>query len=115
MGTKFLSVLTSVAVLIGIFSGPVVSAKANTAEGLEYNIANGQAIITKYTGNAADLVIPDTIQEYPVTEIYDQAFHNCTSLKNITIPAGVKREFFPPLGDSVVYHLNFGSISVIDR
>ncbi len=84
----------------------------------EYNdmkvrIAGGRCIIEKYTGDAAEVYIPDEIDGYVVyrldegaffscvslekvrlpetlTEIGQSAFHFCTFLKEITIPDGVK-------------------------
>lgn len=84
----------------------------------EYNdmkvrIAGGRCIIEKYTGDAAEVYIPDEIDGYVVyrldegaffscvslekvrlpetlIEIGQSAFHYCTFLKEITIPDGVK-------------------------
>lgn len=87
-------------------------------ETFEYNdmqvrIAGGKCIIEKYTGDAAEVYIPDEIDGYVVyrleegaffscvslekvrlpeklTEIGQSAFHYCTFLREITIPDGVK-------------------------
>lgn len=48
--------------------------------------------IKRYNGNAANVIIPSTIDGYTVTEIYgepwgfDNAFYNCTSIVSITLP-----------------------------
>ena len=59
--------------------------------GYEKN-ANGTGIvITEYLGNSAEVVIPDTIDELPITEIGDEAFFNNTTLRKITVPQTVER------------------------
>lgn len=45
--------------------------------------------ITKYNGNAADVVIPDKIEDLPVTIIGSSAFANNTSIKSVKIPETV--------------------------
>ncbi len=54
--------------------------------GYEYNVNNGKATITKYTGSATNLTIPSTLGGYSVTEIGMFAFQNCTSITNVTVP-----------------------------
>lgn len=47
-------------------------------------------IITKVdTSISGDIIIPSTLGGYPVTEIGDSAFSNCTNLTSITIPDSV--------------------------
>lgn len=58
-------------------------------EGLVYEITDGSVTITDYTGSATGLVIPETIEGYPVTVIGDYAFHECSGLARITLPASV--------------------------
>ncbi|MBP5379817.1 MAG: leucine-rich repeat domain-containing protein [Ruminococcus sp.] len=53
---------------------------------LEYSIINGEAVITGFSGEPTDLEIPEFISCYPVTEIRDNAFCNCSSLERITFP-----------------------------
>lgn len=45
--------------------------------------------IAGYSGDAADVVIPDALCEIPVTQILASAFANQTQLATITIPASV--------------------------
>ena len=69
-----------------------VAAKAATKAvpaGLKYSVSNGKVTITDYTGSATELVIPKTIDGYPVTRIGDSAFYGCTSLTSVTIPDSV--------------------------
>ena len=55
----------------------------------EYTISDGKVTITDYYGERPNVIIPDTIEGYPVTEIGSWAFYNCTSLTSITIPDSV--------------------------
>lgn len=41
----------------------------------QYEIVDDHAVITKYVGNEAEVVIPDTLGGYPVTEIGVGAFN----------------------------------------
>lgn len=102
-------------VTMAISDSVVITANADasntTADGLQYAV-NGDAItITGYTGEAKELVIPETIDGKPVTTIASGAFakntsitsvdlgsvttlghrifENCTSLKELTIPKSV--------------------------
>ena len=64
--------------------------------GLEYEIVNGSSVtITKYSGNAATVNIPEQINGLPVTEIGEFAFQGCSNLTNITLPSSlINIEFF---------------------
>lgn len=84
------------------------SPKASPIEDFEYEFEDGTAIITGYIGSDLDIVIPDMIEDRPVTtiaqdafELYDltsviipdgvkniemQAFNNCECLTDITVP-----------------------------
>ncbi len=72
-----------------LLNAEIVFAKSDIPEGLEYEIVDGEVTIMGYTGSAAELVIPETIEEYPVTSIGENAFYNYSSLTSITIPDGV--------------------------
>ncbi len=60
-----------------------------TPEGLIYTEANGAVTITGYNCTAGSLLIPSTVNDYPVVIIADDAFQNCTGLTSITIPASI--------------------------
>lgn len=54
-------------------------------EGTAYSVSKGKM------GKVKKVVIPETYQELPVTEIADQAFINCTSIEEITLPESITR------------------------
>ncbi|GBU28671.1 hypothetical protein R84B8_02231 [Treponema sp. R8-4-B8] len=59
-------------------------------EGLAFEIVGGKSVtITKYTGTAATVHIPEKIQGLPVIAIGANAFYECKNLTNITIPSSV--------------------------
>lgn len=58
-----------------------------------FEIINGTATITGYSGLGGEVVIPatvtDGIDNFTVTSIGDRAFSGCVTLTSITIPSGV--------------------------
>jgi uncharacterized repeat protein (TIGR02543 family) len=54
-----------------------------------YIISLNKAMIMGYTGSPTEVVIPDKLSGYPVTNIYSGAFKGCSSLTSISIPASV--------------------------
>ncbi|MEI8369477.1 MAG: leucine-rich repeat protein, partial [Planctomycetia bacterium] len=48
-------------------------------------------IITGYTGTAAEIIIPASIEGVAVKEIADSAFANHTEIKSVSIPSSVTR------------------------
>ncbi len=55
-----------------------------------YMTVNGQITITGYSGLLTNpLVIPDSINGLPVTDISPQAFYPNTTLTNVVVPSGV--------------------------
>lgn len=60
------------------------------ADEFEYTVKNKKVIIDKYIGTGTDVVIPDTIEDYPVTVIGESAFMQNTELVSVSIPDSVK-------------------------
>lgn len=58
-------------------------------EGIDYRIINGEITITGYSGKNMDLVIPKTIEGYPVTRIGKSAFSEHEYLNSVIILDGV--------------------------
>lgn len=56
-----------------------------------YSSVTGNAMITNFDElYSGELVIPDTLGGYPVTRIYEEAFHGCDKITSVTIPASIK-------------------------
>lgn len=83
---KTLALLLSAMMIISIIP---LTASAETYGDLTYTITNGEVTIIDCDESVTEVVIPETIDGYPVTTIGYQAFYNCSSLKNITIPNSV--------------------------
>jgi hypothetical protein len=67
-----------------------MSVSAAKALDFEYEVTEANTItITRYTGDGGDVVIPDTIEDKPVTLIGEYAFENYSTLTAITIPDSV--------------------------
>lgn len=58
-----------------------------SAQEFTYTINNNRICITKWNGTGADLIIPDSIEEKPVTEIASGAFENAATLETVVLPA----------------------------
>lgn len=86
---RLLALLLTMAMLLVYIPAP--PAKAAVLDGLEYVIENGEVTITGHDmwSITPDLVIPDTIEGYPVTCIGEEAFKNSYTLTAITIGGNV--------------------------
>jgi len=56
---------------------------------LTFSTNSGAITITGYTGTSGEVVIPATINGYPVKKIGDSAFYNLTSVTNISLPGSI--------------------------
>ena len=54
-----------------------------------YSTVNGAITITGYTGASPSVIIPSTINTYPVVAIASAAFYNDSSITGVIIPDGV--------------------------
>ena len=68
-----------------------MEAQAAEKEGyLTYTITDGEVTITDCDEDAkGKIVIPDTIEGYPVTKIGEGAFWDCTGIKEIVVPDSI--------------------------
>ena len=88
---------------ISIFAFSAISVSATTRgrynNYLSYYIINNEVTIIDYDSlGPTEVVIPETIENYPVTEIGDEAFMCCYKLKSVQIPNSVKS-----VGDKAFY------------
>lgn len=89
---KFLAGFSVVCLLLTLFTGvfkPLASARAEISGDYAYIVDGDNATITGYTGKNSGVVIPNTLDGYPVTSICNFAFQNCTFLTSVTIPTSV--------------------------
>ncbi len=54
--------------------------------GLAFTVMGGQITITNYGSPSGNIVIPSTINGYPVVSIGSNAFYYCTNLTSVVIP-----------------------------
>ena len=54
--------------------------------GFDYEVYDGKASITGYTGSATKLIIPSKVDGYQVVDIWHGAFSDCTSITSVTFP-----------------------------
>ena len=79
----------SVLLIVLVFALSSVAGAA-TADGLVYEVVDGEATVTGWQGTVdEDLVIPATLDGYPVTRIGKAAFSGCDNLVTVTLPDGV--------------------------
>ncbi len=82
--------------LARVLNAVSVRASADENEAFTYTLSHGKATVTGYDGAVpANLVIPDTLDKYPVTAIGKEAFYNCADIVSVTIPDSVTE-----IGDS---------------
>jgi len=85
---KKLILLAAAAVLTG---GTDTDSAETLPSSYDYTIIDGEATIVGYTGKPVYIDIPGFIEGCPVTEVRDNAFYNCNSLKWIRLPDTVEK------------------------
>jgi len=76
---------TRFSTMVGVAAGLLMGVTATVQAQFRYTTSGGTVTITGYTGPGGDVVIPDTIDEKPVTTVGDRAFSGCTGLTSVTI------------------------------
>ncbi len=71
---------------------PMCAGAAESEEnGFVYTIIDNEATITGFQGEPVYIDIPETVEGCRVTEIRDNAFYECGSLKQITLPGTIEK------------------------
>lgn len=83
---KLISIALSAAMLISVVS---FNTLALDSAGLDYEIKDGYAEITSYSGGASSLTVPDTLDGYEVQGIAENAFRK-SGVKNVVLPDSIK-------------------------
>ena len=55
----------------------------------EYLVTSEKITIVKYTGNESEVIVPEVIDDKPVTEIGKGAFYENHELKTVYIPESI--------------------------
>ena len=56
----------------------------------EYDVYMGKAIVTKYTGDESDVIVPATLNGYPVERIGKKVFYQNDNIESITFSEGIE-------------------------
>ena len=86
---KLLAVILSALILVASLPVMAVSAaeEFTTDDGFKYTVAtDGKATITGYTGEATEIVIPDTLGDATVTAVGTRAFEDNTTITAVAFP-----------------------------
>ncbi len=76
--------------LLLLFSALSADALTDTATGLVYEKASGEATVTGYTGAGGHVAIPATLDGYSVTVVGVLAFNNKDTITSVAIPDSVR-------------------------
>ena len=88
---RFVSVLLCLVLVLGLLPLLTLPARAYTSGEWEYTVTDGKATIQKYANNNhyMNVVVPDTLNGCPVTEIGNFTFYGNTDMTSVEIPACV--------------------------
>ena len=67
----------------------ILCVSAATYGDLTYTVSNGEVKITECDKSATEVVVPETIEGFPVTAIGSSAFSNCISLTYVKLPDSI--------------------------
>ncbi|MDE5765418.1 MAG: leucine-rich repeat domain-containing protein [Ruminococcus sp.] len=62
----------------------------STEDGFKFEVYSDHAVLAKYSGEDADIVIPATVSGVPVTIIGERVFEYCSLLTSVNIPDSTK-------------------------
>lgn len=88
---KMLAVVIALLMTFSMFAVIGLTANAEDESIFKYEINNGEITITDCVQiTEGNIVIPDTIEGYPVTAIGHDAFADCKYITKVTIPESIK-------------------------
>lgn len=88
---KILITLAAVLTLPAALIHPRTAASAEEKTGYVYTIIDNQTTITGFEGEPTSIEIPETVEGCRVVELRDNAFYECSSLKQISLPDTVEK------------------------
>lgn len=86
---KVITIALVLSMLSVLFIAPM-SASAAVSGDFTYEITDGKATVTGYTGSEANLTIPAELGGCPVTKIGDRAFLSNSTIQIVTLPDSVE-------------------------
>ena len=105
---RFLRVILPAVLLAALLL--TAAAAAETAGDFEYELVDGLATVTGYTGTESALTVPASLNGSPVTAIGELAFAGCYGLVSVTLPEGIT-----DIGDSAFFNCDsLTSVSLPD-
>ena len=105
--TEISSNTTNETITLKDLVGNVITAQITASENIdnlfEYDVITdgGYVRITKYIGNKQRVIVPSTINNYPVKIITQSAFLNCTTVEYIYIPSSIEGIGTYQIGDKI--------------
>ena len=87
---KFLTLILSIIMLVSVMPMSL-SVAAETEDGFEYEINGGKITISAYNGSASEVIIPDTIEGYPVTIVGSGLFCGNSTITKVTLGKNVEK------------------------
>ena len=104
--TEISSNTTNETITLKDLVGNTTTAQITTTENIdnefEYKVIDSQYVsITKYIGNKPRVIVPSTINNYPVKTIAQTAFKNCTTVEYVYIPSSIEEIGTYPIGDKI--------------
>ena len=86
---KIVKNILSILIAISVFVC-TIPVNALSSGDFDYEIINGEAVITKYNGTATQVSVPATIDGYSVYGIDESAFKDNSTITKVTVSSGVK-------------------------
>ncbi len=89
MKIKALSIIVVLSMLSALVLVPLPASAAEPID-FTYEVVDGKATITGYTGSDAEVTVPGEIGEYTVTEIGEHAFFGNNAIEKVILPDSIE-------------------------